>query len=96
MCVAGTTTSATPRQHAADGALLGGLVLEVELVERLLADPAQQDAGVEGRERHRERRAQGVEQGEVGADRLVEPGAPQLHRDRRAVERAAVDLGQRA
>ena len=70
-------------------------MLEVELVHRLLADPAQQDAGVEGRERRRERRAQGVEQGEVGADRLVEPGAPQLHRDRGAVERAAVDLGQR-
>ena len=38
-------------QRAAHRALLGGLVLEVELVERLLADPAEQHAGVERGER---------------------------------------------
>ena len=79
-------------ERAADGALLRRLVLEVELVERLGADAAQQRGTVEPRERRRQRRAEGVEQRQVGAQGGVEAWPAHLDRHLGAVEDAAVDL----
>ena len=82
-----------PAQRAPQLALGRRLVLEVELVERGLADLAQDRAGVHRAEHLSQRRGEHVEQGEVIANGAGQPGSQDLDRDRCAVAHAAMDLG---
>ncbi len=79
-------------QCALEAALNRCLVLEVELVERALADLGKHGARIERRERRGQRRQQPLEQSQVLANRRVETRAAQLDRDRLALAHAAVNL----
>ena len=67
-------------------------MLEVELVQRGLADFAQDDARVDRAEDLAKRSGEYVEQGKVIANRAGEPWPQDLDGDRRAGAHAAVDL----
>ena len=69
-------------QDARHAPVRGRLVLEVELVERLLADRAQQRARVGLRQRGAKRCRQRVEQRQVGSHRAVEPRPAHADRHR--------------
>ena len=84
-----------PAQRAPQLTLGRGLVLEVELVERGLADLAQDGTGVHRAEDLSQRHREHVEQGKVIANRAGQPGPQDLDGDGRAVAHAAVDLGAR-
>ncbi len=81
-----------PAQRAPQLALGGGLVLEVELVQRGLADLAQDGARIYRAEDLAQRGGEHVEQGKVIANRTGEPWSQDLDRDLRAVAHAPVDL----
>jgi len=76
-------------QRAAHPAQRRRLVLEVELVERGLAQGAQRRACIQPSEHLPQRRGERVEQRQVAARRRLQPGAAHLHRHRATVLRAA-------
>ena len=91
-CTRGTTRAVDAAQRARDAAVRGRLVLEVQLVEQLLAPGAQQRSRVGVRQGGAQRGDERVEQREVVSHRALEPRAPHADRHRLAVDGAAVRL----